>query len=157
MILFYLPLMQNLYSYKLISQPIILILWGLKIDVNKTKVCVFEKRKQIRNCEFLINGEKIEIVDNFTYLGIKFTYTGNLSFSVKTLSEQALKASHSLLSVFDRVHLDIRTKLSLFDSMIVPILLYGSEIWGVYVYKEVDKLHIKFCKYILGVRKQTSN
>ena len=41
--------------------------------------------------------------------------------------------------------------------MIVPILLYGSEIWGVYDYKEVDKLHIKFCKYILGVRKQTSN
>ena len=25
--------------------------WGLKINVNKTKVCVFEKRKQNRNCE----------------------------------------------------------------------------------------------------------
>ena len=89
--------------------------WGLKINVNKTKVCVFEKRKQNRNCEFLINGEIIEIVDNFTYLGIKFTYTGHLSCSVKTLSEQALRAYHSLLSVFDRVHLDIKTKVSLFD------------------------------------------
>ena len=58
--------------------------WGLKINVNKTKVCVFEKRKQNRNCEFLINGEIIEIVDNFTYLGIKFIHTGNLSCSVKT-------------------------------------------------------------------------
>ena len=131
--------------------------WGLKININKTKVCVFEKRKTNHNNEFFINGEKIEIVDNFTYLGIKFTYTGNLSYSVKALSEQALRAYHSLLSVFDRVHLDIKTKLSIFDAMVVPILLYGSEVWGVYDYKEVDKLHIKFCKYILGVRKQTSN
>ena len=46
---------------------------------------------------------------------------------------------------------------SLFDTMIVPILLYGSEVWGVYNFKEVDKLHIKFCKYILGVRQQTPN
>ena len=76
---------------------------------------------------------------------------------MKTLCDQALRAYHSLLSVFDRIHLDIKTKLSLFDTMIVPILLYGSEIWGVYDYKEVDKLHIKFCKNILGVRKQTSN
>ena len=29
--------------------------------------------------------------------------------------------------------------------MIVPILLYGSEIWGIYGYKEIDTLHLKFC------------
>ena len=97
------------------------------------------------------------VLDNFTYLGIRFTHTGNLSQSVKALSEQALKAYHNLLYVFDRVHLDVKTKLSLFDAMVVPILLYGSEVWGVYGYKEIDKLHIKFCKYILGVRQQTSN
>ena len=39
--------------------------------------------------------------------------------------------------------------------MVVPILTYGSEIWGVYNFKEVDALYIKFCKYILGVKKQT--
>ena len=38
-----------------------------------------------------------------------------------------------------------------------PILLYGSEIWGIYNYKEVDKLQIRFCKMVLGVRKQTMN
>ena len=104
--------------------------WGLKINVEKTKVCVFEKRKQNHNVQFVIDGEEVEIVDNFTYLGIRFTYTGNLSQSVKALSEQALKAYHSLLYVFDRVNLDVKTKLSLFDSMVVPILLYGSEVWG---------------------------
>ena len=38
-----------------------------------------------------------------------------------------------------------------------PILLYCSEIWGIYNYKEVDKLHIRFCKMVLGVRNQTVN
>ena len=39
----------------------------------------------------------------------------------------------------------------------VPIILYASEIWGIYNIDEVDKLHFKFCKTILGVRPQTSN
>ena len=80
-----------------------------------------------------------------------------LTYAVKALSEQALKAYNSLLSVFTRIKLDIKTKLSLFDSMVVPILLYGSEVWGIYENKEIDKLHIKFCKRILGVRQQTPN
>ena len=46
-------------------------------------------------------------------------------------------------------------KLSLFDKMIVPILLYGSEVWGIYGYKEIDKLHLKYCKRILSVKQQT--
>ena len=46
-------------------------------------------------------------------------------------------------------------KLSLFDKMIVPILLYGPEVWGMYGYKEIDKLHLKFCKRILSVKQQT--
>ena len=43
-------------------------------------------------------------------------------------------------------------KLSLFDKMIVPILLYGSEVWGIYGYKEIDKLHLKFCKRIVSAQ-----
>jgi len=48
-------------------------------------------------------------------------------------------------------------KLSLFDKLASPILLYGSEIWGIYNYNEVDKLHIRFCKMVLCARKQTVN
>lgn len=41
--------------------------------------------------------------------------------------------------------------------MVMPILLYASEIWGIYDLKEIDKLHLRFCKRILGVRQQTAN
>ena len=52
--------------------------WGLKINVNKTKVYIFEKRKQRHNYEWFIDNDKLEIVDNFCYLGIRFYYTGNI-------------------------------------------------------------------------------
>ena len=131
--------------------------WGLKINVNNTKICIFENRKSICNFRWTINQDLIEVVDEFCYLGINLDYTGNLNKAVKLLNEQALKAFNQLLLVFSRLNLDIKTKLSLFDALVAPIILYGSEVWGVYNMKEVDKLNYKFCKIILGVRPQTSN
>ena len=61
---------------------------------------------------------------------MKFHYTGNLEPDVKALSEQALRATNCVLALFKRIHFDIKTKLSLFVSLVSPILLYGSEIWG---------------------------
>lgn len=133
------------------------IKWGLNINVSKTKVCIFEKRKQNCNLNFYINGEMLEIINSFTYLGVTFTNTGNFTNAVKALHDQALRAYFNLLTVFDKEHLDVRTKLKLFDTMVVPILLYGSEVWGVYNITFIDKLHIRFCKYILGVKAQTPN
>ena len=41
--------------------------------------------------------------------------------------------------------------------MVAPILLYAAEVWDIYGLKQDDKLHIKFCKRILGVRTKTQN
>ena len=139
----------NIYQYAL--------RWGLKINVKKTKICIFEKRKQNHGTEFFIENLKLDIVDNFTYLGINFKYNGSLVDAVKALSEQALHAYYNLCYIFDKLQCNIEMKLSLFDKMIVPILLYGSEVWGIYDYKEIDKLHSKFCKRkrILSMKQQT--
>jgi hypothetical protein len=61
--------------------------WGLKINVSKTKLCVFESRKETYHAEIFINGHVIEQVDCFTYLGIKFHYTGNMIHATKALSD----------------------------------------------------------------------
>ena len=60
-------------------------------------MCVFEKRKQNHNVQFIIDGENIKIVDNFTNLGIILSQQGYYSHSVKVLCELALKAYHNLL------------------------------------------------------------
>jgi hypothetical protein len=131
--------------------------WGLKINVNKTKICIFEKAKSRHNYSWFVDTEPIEIVDSFCYLGIKFFYTGSMVYAIKSLSDQALKTYNNLLSVFSRIKLDIKIKFSLFDSLVVPILLYGSEVWGICNCKEINKLHLGFCQIVLGVRPQSSN
>ena len=54
---------------------------GLKINIKKTKVIVFNKRglKMDRNFEFLLNGKIIEITDQYQYLGLKLKPSGSLA------------------------------------------------------------------------------
>ena len=52
------------------------------------------------------------------------------------------------------------TTISLFDSLIKPILLYSSDFWGCLKLPKnnpIENLYMTFCKAILGVQKQTSN
>ena len=46
---------------------------------------------------------------------------------------------------------NVKKMFELFDRMIVPILCYGSEIWGTKRIEYVERVKSKFCKYILGV------
>ena len=78
-------------------------------------------------------------MDSFCYLAMKFHKNGNLEPGVKALSEQALKAANQVLALSKRMRFDIKTKLKLFDSLVSPILLYASEVWGIYEYEHFDK------------------
>ena len=51
----------------------------------------------------------------------------------------------------------VKTKLRLVDYALAPILLYVSDVWEIYGYDHVDKVHIKCCKKLLGVRAQAPN
>ena len=44
-----------------------------------------------------------------------------------------------------------------FDRMILPIISYGSEVWSYEKGSLIEKLHLKFCKYILGMKSSTPN
>ena len=131
--------------------------WGLRVNTKKTKICIFENRRSQHNQLWYYDGEPLDIVDSFCYLGMKFHKNGNLEPGVKALSEQALKAANQLLALSKRMSFDVKTKLKLFDSLVSPILLYASEVWGIYEYEHIDKIHIKLCKNILGVRTQSPN
>ena len=129
--------------------------WGLEINIEKTKVCVFEKRKSFKQQNIFINGKAVDFVDNFTYLGLVFNYICSFNLAVKTLNDLALRAYNNLSRIFDKNPLDIKTKISLFDWMVKPIVLYGAEVWGVYHFKSIDNLHLRFLRNLLGVKKQT--
>ena len=132
-------------------------LWKLTVNPTKTKIMVFGKRKYRGKTKFSFNSNELEIVDTFKYLGILYSYNGNFKCCQKQLKNQALRAMFSLLSKCRKYELTIDTKLELFDRMIVPIVTYGCEIWSYDDVRIVELLQLKFCKYILNVKKSTSN
>ena len=46
--------------------------------------------------------------------------------------------------------------MSLFDAFVSSILMYSCDVWGDSKFKEVERMHIRFCKRILNVKLSTS-
>jgi len=63
---------------------------------------------------------------------------------------------NTLLVLLKNNKLDIKTILKLFDRMVASIVLYSSELKGLYDYKEIDQIHLTFYKFLLGVKKKPS-
>ena len=63
----------------------------------------------------------------------------------------------SLLKKSRVLNLPIDLQLDLFDKLVTPILLYGSEIWAYENNDIIEKLHLRYCKYILSVNKSTTS
>ena len=67
--------------------------WKLKVNISKTKVVVFRKGGILpRNLKFYYDGQELEIVSSFSFLGIAFTSGVSFSGAQQTLAGQAQKA-----------------------------------------------------------------
>ena len=99
--------------------------WGLKINVAKTKVLIFEKGNFYTYYDFYLYGEKLEIVTSFKYLGIYFFKNGCWNRSQKCIAEHASKAMHRLFSVFNHYEFSTRKKCKLFDTLVSTVLNYS--------------------------------
>ncbi|MCG8048238.1 MAG: reverse transcriptase family protein [Candidatus Thiodiazotropha endolucinida] len=135
------------------------IRWKLKINVAKTKVIVFRKGGMLpRDIAFYYQGERLEIVNSFKYLGVVFTTGGSFSEAQNTLAGQAQKAIFKLNKyLYKFTFISPKHKLELFDKLITPILNYASEVWGFKQANRIERVHLQYCKKLLGVKKTTQN
>ena len=114
--------------------------WKLEVNTKKTKVIIFNKQgSQIKKHTFFYKANKIELVNEYKYLGFSFTTSGSSAPGIAVLIKQAKKAwfgiQHYLSNSKQR---DINTYITLFDSQIKPILLYACEAWADSIKKESD-------------------
>ena len=129
--------------------------WKLSVNLDKTNVVIFEKRKCRRNVMFKMKGEEIKQADSYTYLGLLFNYNCSFFPARKKLMAQANKALFALNYKIRNVNIPIDLQLKLFDCLITPILLYSSEIWSYENIEVIERFHLKFLKQILNVRSTT--
>ena len=105
---------------------------------------------------FAYKGEVIEIVKSFTYLGIVFTTGVSFPSTFETFAGQASKAVLKLNAyLLNFPSINIQTKLQLFDQLVLPILNYGSEIWGLSESMTLGRVHLSYCKK--NIRCENSN
>ncbi len=85
---------------------------------------IFRKGGSIPNgIAFYYNGEPIEIVNKFCYLGVVFTTGGSLSTAQSTLAGQAQKAIFTMIKyLYKFTYIPPKHKLELFDKLVSPLL-----------------------------------
>lgn len=131
--------------------------WGLEVNTDKTKIMVFRKRGPLKMDEhWFYDNKEVEVVNDFIYLGTVFSYTGSFSLNQKTLAGKGLKAMNALLSNLKEFGFTSKTTCQLFDSFVGSILGYAGEVWGHSKSKELERVHLNFCKKLLGVKTTTS-
>lgn len=131
--------------------------WKLKVNLNKTKVLIFCKRKSRHIQSFKLFGHDLDIVDSYSYLGVTFNYTGTFLKDKKLKSEQVQKALFSLYRKLRNISVPVDLQLKLFDTLILPILTYGCEVWRYENVQVLEKIHLQFCRNILKIRTSTFN
>jgi hypothetical protein len=148
--------------------------WRLEVNIAKTKVIQFCKSGRRCRDTFLIGGQRVECVQEYKYLGILLSASGSSTPARQNISDRALKAVFKLKACTRDSNLPPALALKLFDQVIKPVCLYGSEIWGIedlaakkysntngfdstFYNLPVESVQLSFCKYILGVTKRTTN
>ena len=126
--------------------------WKLEVNTENTKIVVAFGSSNRQLLQFLYRGKTIEITDHFRYLGFTLSHNRGVAQGVNTLSQSGLKA---LRAIANKVHqlggLDLDIQVKLFDTLVLPILTYGCEIWGSRKFDCLEKVLLKFCKGLLGV------
>ena len=132
-------------------------MWSLSVNVDKTKVVIFSRGKVRKHVTFRFNDKVIDVVDDYVYLGTTFNYRGDFKKALSKQVSQARRAMYSLIIKAKKLRLPIDIELEMFDRLVVPILLYGCEVWGFSNIKQIESFHIQYCKRLLKLNKNTAN
>ena len=99
---------------------------GLKLNIQKTKIMT---SGSITSWE--IDGETVETVSDFIFLGSKITADGDYSHEIKRRLLLGRKVMSNLDSILKSRDLTLPTKFCLVKAMVFPVVMYGCESWTV--------------------------
>ena len=106
-----------------------------------------------RKRNIILRNNRIEVLNEFKYLGVILNKNRKFTSMKKHVVEQAKRALFSLYRKIRNLDLSIECQLKLFDNTIVPVLTYGCELWGFGDLSAIERLHTDCLKRILKVKK----
>ena len=97
---------------------------GLKLNIQKTKIMASDL---ITSWE--IDGETVETVSDFIFLGSKIMADGDCSHEIKRHLLLGRKVMTNPDSIFKSRDITLPTKVRLLKAMVFPVVMYGCESW----------------------------
>ena len=99
---------------------------GLNLNIQKTKIMA---SGPITSWE--IDGETVETMADFIFLGSKITADGDYSHEIKRCLLLGRKVITNLDSILKSRDITLRTKVRLVKAMVFPVVMYGCESWTI--------------------------
>ena len=99
---------------------------GLKLNIQKTKIMA---SGPITSWE--MDGETVEIVADFIFLGFKITVDSDCSHEIKRGLLLQRKVMTNLDTILKSRDIALPTKVCLVKAMVFPVIMYGCESWTV--------------------------
>ena len=99
---------------------------GLKLNIQKTKIMASGP-----NTSWEIDGETVETVSDFMFLGSKITAYGNCNHEIKRPLLLGRKLMTNRDSILKSRDITLPTKVHLVKAMVFPVVMYGCESWTI--------------------------
>ena len=99
---------------------------GLKLNIQKTKIMA-----SCPSTSWQIDGETMETVTDFIFLGSKITADGDCSLEIKRHLLRGRKAMTNLDNILKSRDITLPTKVQLVKAIIFPVVMYGCESWTI--------------------------
>ena len=97
---------------------------GLKVNIQKTKIMASSPITS-----WQIDGETMETVSDFMFLGSKITADGDCSHEIKRRLLLGRKVMTNLDRILKSRDITFPTKVHLVKAMVFPVVMYGCESW----------------------------
>ena len=132
--------------------------FGLTISTKKTEVMYQPAPgNQYHEPQIKVNGQPLRAVDNFIYLGSTLSRNATIDAEISRRISQASSAFGRLREkVWERRGISLRTKLKVYQAVVLTTLLYGCETWTVYRRHErlLNQFHLRCLRNLLRIRWQ---
>ncbi len=131
----------------------------MSVNLDKSNILHFRTPSvQVTNTTFMFGENTITLANKYRYLGLVITDLLDYNVTAKIVAQSAGRALGLLIAkckAFGGFHYATFTKL--YDTLVYPVIEYGSAIWGTRDFSCINAIHNRACRFFLGLGRYAPN
>ena len=126
----------------------------MSVNISKTMIVPFFSKSPLDEFSFVFVNKQLKVVNEYKYLGCYFDRELSFKFHIEAALQRAAKASFAFFSDIENLP-NLKTSLivRLYHTLVLSVLLYNAEVWGLLILKgslkKLEKFHLSCLKKIL--------